>query len=82
MAHDRVTVCHTLPSRGLPDDGETQSSAPEEASGREDRKDAQASKATRILEACNGNDVPMLIGLASSPKGLMEDGIRRLACTS
>lgn len=43
---------------------------------------AQASKAIRILEACNGNDLPMLIVHATSPEGLMEDGIRRLACTS
>lgn len=41
----------------------------------------QATKAIQVLEACNKKDVRMLIAHAISPHGLVEDDLRRLACT-
>ena len=81
MEHDPVTA-GSLPKSSQVTDNEENDSCTVEASRRGERERAQASKATRILEACDGNDVPMLIAHATSPQGLMEDGIRRLACTS
>lgn len=81
MERDREIVGNPPQSREVPHDEEKDMPGLE-ASMQGEGERAQVSKATRILEACNGNDVPMLIAHATSPQGLMEDGIRRLACTS
>ena len=84
MDHDRVYVGIRPQPRQLPDDEGKYTPASEasrQGEGEEGER-AQAVKATRILEACNNNDVPTLIAKATSPHGLMDDGIRRLACTS
>lgn len=78
MEHARETVGNLPQSREIPD----KDMPGLEASTQGEGQRARISKATRILEACNGNDVPMLIAHATSPQGLMEDSIRRLACTS
>jgi len=81
MEHDREIVQDPPQLSALEQDEENDSPS-SEVSRQGEGERAQASKATQILEACNGNDLPMLIAHATSPQGLMEDGIRRLTCTS
>lgn len=42
---------------------------------------AELSKVTKILRACENNDRQQLIALATTSGGLIEDHVRRIACT-
>lgn len=42
---------------------------------------AELSKVTKILRACENNDRPQLVALATTSGGLIEDNVRRIACT-
>lgn len=42
---------------------------------------AELSKVTKILRACEQNDRPQLVTLATTSGGLIEDKVRRIACT-
>jgi hypothetical protein len=42
---------------------------------------AESNKVTKILQACKNNDRQQLVELATASGGLIEDHVRRAACT-